>query len=60
METPFLALLRQLNVLEYATVLQEEEIYDEDDLRELTMDQLKELGFKLGSRNRVLKWSGNK
>jgi hypothetical protein len=59
-ETPFFALLRQLNVLEYAAVLQEQEICDEEDLRDLTMDELKELGFKLGSRKRVLKWSGNK
>ena len=53
-------LLRQLNVLEYATVLQDEDICSEEDLRDLTMDELKELGFKLGSRKRVLKWSGNK
>ena len=47
-------------MLEYAPVLQDEDIRTEEDLRELTMDELKELGFKLGSRKRVLKWSGSK
>eukprot|EP01047_Picozoa_sp_COSAG01_P037927 COSAG01_NODE_3046_length_6672_cov_4.249962_4_plen_76_part_00 len=55
-ETPFTALLRQLDVLEYAAVLEEEDIRTEEDLRDLTLDELKELGFKLGSRKRVLKW----
>ena len=40
--------------------VQGEAIRTEEDLRELTMDELKELGFKLGSRKRVLKWSGSK
>jgi len=52
----FLDLLRRLDVLEYASVLAEEEIRSEDDLRDLTMEELKELGFKLGSRKRVVKW----
>jgi hypothetical protein len=48
--------LRRLDVLEYASALAEEEIRSEDDLRDLTMEELKELGFKLGSRKRVVKW----
>ena len=54
--TAFLDLLRRLDVLEYASALAEEEIRSEDDLRDLTMEELKELGFKLGSRKRVVKW----
>ena len=54
---PFLSLLRQLDVLEYASVLAEEDIRSEDDLRDLSMDELKGLGFKLGSRKRVVKWA---
>jgi hypothetical protein len=56
-ETAFLALLRQLDVLEYAPVLIGEDIRTENDLRDMTIDELKELGFKLGSRKRVVKWS---
>ena len=46
----------QLDVLEYAEVLADEAIRSPDDLRDLTMDELKELGFKLGARKRVVKW----
>ena len=50
-------MLRQLDVADYADALAEEEIRTADDLRGLTMDDLKELGFKMGARKRVIKWS---
>ena len=53
----FADLLRQLDVADYADALADEEIRTADDLRDLTMDNLKELGFKMGARNRVIKWS---
>ena len=36
--------------------LEKEEIMSEKDLLQLTEDDLIELGFKLGSRNRILSW----
>ena len=39
-----------------SAALAEESIRSADDLRELTADDLKELGFKMGDRKRVLKW----
>ena len=56
-EAAFAALLQQLDVAAYAAALAEESIRSADDLRELTADDLKELGFKMGDRKRVLKWS---
>jgi len=56
-EAAFGALLQQLGVAAYAGALAEESIRSADDLRELTADDLKELGFKMGDRKRVLKWS---
>ena len=53
----FADLLQQLDLLAYAAVLDDEEIRTGDDLRNLTADDLKEMGFKIGARNRVLKWS---
>ena len=50
----FSALLEQLDVVEYAGVLAEEGIRSVDDLRDLAADELKELGFKLGPRKRLL------
>ncbi len=55
-EAAFAALLQQLDVAAYAAALAEECIQSADDLRELTADDLKELGFKMGDRKRVLKW----
>ena len=52
----FAALLQHLDVAAYAAALAEESIRSADDLRELTADDLKELGFKMGDRKRVLKW----
>ena len=56
-EAEFGALLQQLDIAAYAAALAEESIRSADDLRELTADDLKELGFKMGDRKRVLKWS---
>ena len=56
-EAAFAALLQQLGVAAYVAALAEESVRSADDLRELTADDLKELGFKMGARTRVLKWS---
>jgi hypothetical protein len=58
-ESDFARLLRELGVLQYATALAEESIRSADDLRDLSGDDLKELGLKLGDRKRVLKWSSS-
>ena len=55
----FARLLRELDVLQYAAALAEESIRSADDLRDLSGDDLKELGLKLGDRKRVLKWSSS-
>ena len=53
----FTELLRQLNLLDYAAALADEEILSAEDLRHLTAEELTGLGFKLGARKRVLRWS---
>ena len=50
--------LRQLDIEEHAAVLADESIRSDTDLRTLTQDDLRELGFKMGARKRVLRWSG--
>jgi hypothetical protein len=51
-------LLCQLDIEEHAAVLADESIRSDTDLRALTQDDLRELGFKMGARKRVLSWSG--
>ena len=54
----FVRLLCQLDIEEHAAVLADESIRSDADLRALTQDDLRELGFKMGARKRVLSWSG--
>ena len=58
-DTAFNALLRQLDVLEYASVLAGEDIRSEADLADLSMDELEQMGVKLGSRKRIRKWASS-
>ena len=55
----FAILLEYLGVAQYASVLSGENIHTAAVLRELTDSDLKELGFKMGDRKLVLKWSGS-
>ena len=55
--TPFSTLLRELNIEKYADALADEEVHSAEDLKQLTAEDIKEIGLKIGARNRVLKWA---
>eukprot|EP01043_Picozoa_sp_COSAG02_P006525 COSAG02_NODE_187_length_30377_cov_3.636271_2_plen_1415_part_00 len=55
----FATLLEDLGIAQYASKLSGENIHTAAVLRELTDSDLKELGFKMGDRKLVLKWSGS-
>ena len=55
-EKTWIEFLEELNIINYQYILEKEEIMSEKDLLQLREDDLIELGFKLGSRNRILSW----
>lgn len=56
----FSDVLSQLRIDHHAATLQEESIETLEDLQALTEANMESLGFKIGERNRLLKWSASK